>query len=657
MQPSDFTKSATANDDGTYTYTCTKTVTGLRAGLDAVITEDENWSWRYDLTETSVDTTITAGTEIDTDVILTEPITLNADATLSESSVLASGSILAAGTTVSGAGTSGVTLVAGTKIATDVIIDSDVNVQSIDLDIYLSGDVTIADTATLKEGTILKAGTTFATGTVFYADSFDRNMTVDYVDGNGDTKTVNISNLITSDSYKTVQDITLSSDVTLYGDVKVSGGTVLKAGTLLKAGNMLPDGTKIPADSYLAYDTTIPVTVTLSVGVILVQNTTLYTNTILAKGTILTEGTMIPDDLDIEAYGTIDADTTDNIITVNYSHDLWTTGYENDDMGLDTNKNGFNDTIVDITGDGIPDIEAFVYRDRNNDGYTDIDYLAPYVTETQVTAGDYTNFDIAFDLDNDGFVDMLVSADEAGDDGRRYITASMTAHTADYFVGFYINEDGNIETKNGVLIFNRANKYFNGYYVNYDNYDPDNPSTAVIVGGNGGIYRLTDTEGVTDYSDSSKKTFYITKADGVDDDGDGSNDQGVGITNVLISSTDGGSFYGTGRVIVADPVNLELFNRDGVYTDEDGKGGSDELEALPLLIRDTYRYINSNEYLVFTGEYDRDGVEGGDPPVDGQIDTYFTNILANEKWLSFDDVIANEFSELTVISTGGGDND
>lgn len=619
MQPSDF-ELTSINEDGTVNYTATVTVTGLRAGLDAVITEDEDWSWRYDLTETSVDTTITAGTVIDTDIILTEPITLNEDTTLSATSTLATGSVLATGTDLS----ANTTLPAGSQIATDVILSAETTGHVFYLPVILSADTVITGgNYEAQEDATLTTGTTFA-GEVVIND-----------------KTYNSGDVLT-------EDITLTSAVTLVE------GTILGAGSKILQANQLPDGTKIPAGTELAYDVEISQTTTLDVGVIISAATTFSSGTVLAKGTILTEGTTLPGDIDITAYGTIDAIiSTDNVITVNYSHDLYTTGYENDEMGLDTNKNGFNDTIVDITGDGIPDTQAFVYRDRNNDTYTDIDVLAPYVSEAEVEDGDYTNFDISFDLDNDSFIDLIVSADDAEDDGRRLITASMTAYTTDYFVGFYINEDGNIEAEDGTLIYNRASKYFNGYFVYYSQ-DESDESYGSIVGGNGGIYLTdpSDPDNPVNYSGSATD-LYIVSADDVGVDGDGDNNiDHAGATNIVIEDSAENEYYGTGYVIIADPVNLDLFNRDG--------DSSTALEPLPLLIRDTYRYINSNEYIVFTGEYDRDDDGSGDPPADGQIDTYFTNVLTNESWLSYDTIAENVFSGIDAIvdaMAGGAYND
>lgn len=614
MSPSEFTVSTEANEDDEYTYTCTKTVSNLLAGLETVITEDTDWSWRYDLTETSVDTTLEEGTLLDTDVILTEPITLNADTTLSAESTLATGSILATGTTINN-----ITLPEGSQIATDVILSDDTTGHVFLLPVILSADTEIGDdgangTYTAQIGATLAAGTTFVEAVSINGTQYS----------SGDV---------------------LATDVTLTAEVTLSAGTILGEGSVILQANQLPNGTKIPAGTALAADVTITDETTLDVGVIISEDTVFTIGTVLAAGTILTEGTTLPDDIIITSYGTLSADIVDNVITVNYSHTLYTTGYGNDEMGLDTNKNGFNDTIVDITGDSIPDTQAFVYRDRNNDSYTDIDVLAPYVTEDEVTDEDYTNFDIAFDLDNDDFIDLIVSADAAGDDGRRLITASMTYQTNDYFVGFYINEDGNIETSDGTLIFNRQTKYFDGYFV-YATQDDTDESYGLIVGGNGGIYSATDSDDTTDYSGSGT-TFYIVSAGGIGTDGQGYDYSDAGISDVVIEDENGNTYYGTGLVIIADPVNLEIFNRDGI----DGN----DLEALPLLIRNTYRYINSNEYLVFTGEYDRDDDGVGDPPADGQIDTFFTNELDNEQWLSFDTVVENVFDAISAITAEDDD--
>ncbi|MFI3228000.1 MAG: hypothetical protein R3Y09_11435 [Clostridia bacterium] len=362
----------------------------------------------------------------------------------------------------------------------------------------------------------------------------------------------------------------------------------------------------------------------------------------------------------------------DGSITVKYYHAL----YESD---VDTNKNGFIDTIVDIDGDGIPDTDAFVYRDRNNDTYVDIDILRPTADELadgtfeyNEYSGDYDYYDIPFDLDNDEFVDMLVSAATAGTDGFRLITDSMTAYTTDYFTGFYLNEDGNIYGNQKLtLIFNRQTKYFNGYYVDYFSYDPDNAAnvTAVVSGGNGGIYAVDDTEMISDLSGSSEYEFEITKAEDEDGNNVGHNN-GNAFSTLLITAyavdDDGNRLtgvseetiecYGTGRVILATPTNLVSFDRDGDGVDYvevgDTTGRVDTVEGadnqLPLRVRDTYRYINVDESLVFT-----EGItnattiaSGGGAPADGLIFVGFTNDLSVENWLSKQYAIVNEFDEI-----------
>ena len=167
---------------------------------------------------------------------------------------------------------------------------------------------------------------------------------------------------------------------------------------------------------------------------------------------------------DAKKYGTITTDISEKqVITVNYTHNLWEPDSKESEQDL--NKNGLVDALVDITGDGVPDSTGHVYRDRNQDGYVDVDLLSPKVTADELEKKTYTNLDIPFDLDHNGVIDLIISAQAATGDGRRKIVASQGAPNENGFIGYYINKEGNIETGSGELVYNRLNKYLNNAYV------------------------------------------------------------------------------------------------------------------------------------------------------------------------------------------------